>query len=291
MRLNIYPCFTCDSWHLLLDTVAGSTGRFHRSFMIKIQFLSHTRSSSAVLRIWITLYITSARDASNRLFIVERPGRIKVLLPGATAPMLFLDITEKVSAEGEGGLLGLAFHPGHNNNRRFFICYSRVSDEATVVAEYRVSKSNSNSVKKMKERLILVIPQPSEIHHGGMIEFGPDNFLYISTGDGDWEDPGNSAQDTEDLRGKILRIDVDHTDGERAYVFTLSNPFSGATPAEMKSTRLAFVIPGGWVRPAVRRAHVGDWGMSSEKKSISSPRWQLWLARFRRQRAARTSNP
>lgn len=189
------------------------------------------------------LFITGARDGSNRLFIVERPGRIKVLLPGTASPLLFLDITEKVRAEGEGGLLGLAFHPNHNNNRRFFICYSRVSDGATVVVEYRVSKSDSNSVKKIKERLILVIPQPSDIHHGGMIDFGPDNLLYISTGDGEWEDPDNSAQDKEDLRGKILRIDVDQTDAERAYSSASSNPFFGDIPGRDEVYALGFRNP------------------------------------------------
>lgn len=189
------------------------------------------------------LYLTSARDGSNRLFVVERSGRIKVLLPGGGAPVLFLDLTEKVRVGGESGLLSLAFHPRHNNNRRFFVCYSRAADGATVVAEYRVSKSGSSTVKKMKELLILAIPQPSEIHHGGMIEFGPDNFLYISTGDGEWEDPDSGAQDVEDLRGKILRIDVDRADGEVAYSSPSSNPFFGDTPGRDEVYALGFRNP------------------------------------------------
>lgn len=188
------------------------------------------------------LHVTSASDGSNRLFVVERPGRIKVLLPGAGSPVPFLDITEMVSAEGERGLLGLAFHPNHKQNRRFFICYSRVPDGATVIAEYLVSASNPNTVK-MKEHTVLVIPQPSEIHHGGMLQFGPDDFLYISTGDGAWEDPDNSAQDTENLRGKILRIDVDHADGEQAYSSPSSNPFFGDTPGRDEIYALGFRNP------------------------------------------------
>jgi glucose/arabinose dehydrogenase len=177
----------------------------------------------------LPVYVTGAGDGSNRLFIVELPGRIKVLAPGATLPELFLDITEKVETGGESGLLGLAFHPRHSENGRFFISYSRSTDGSTVIAEYRVSLSDPNKVEG-EERTLLVIPQPSNIHHGGMIEFGPDNYLYVSTGDGNWEDPDNSAQNLEELRGKILRIDIDRSEGETPYSSPESNPYFGDVP-------------------------------------------------------------
>ncbi|MGH9895300.1 MAG: PQQ-dependent sugar dehydrogenase, partial [bacterium] len=81
-------------------------------------------------------YVTNAHDGSNRLFIVEQPGTIKVLQPGATTPTVFLDITSKVLSGGERGLLGLAFHPSFPTNRRFFVNYTRQTDGATVIAEY-----------------------------------------------------------------------------------------------------------------------------------------------------------
>src|SRR6185295_12850087 len=90
------------------------------------------------------LYLTSAHDGSNRLFIVEQGGRIKVLQPGASAPTIFLDITGKVLANGERGLLGLAFHPQFSANRRFFVDYIRQSDGSTVVAEYQASAADAN---------------------------------------------------------------------------------------------------------------------------------------------------
>ena len=175
------------------------------------------------------LFVTGARDGSERLFIVERPGQVRVLAPGASSPTLFLDITEKVLLGGERGLLGLAFHPDHENNRRFFVCYSSKPDGATVIAEYRVSESDPNLVEP-EETLVLVIPQPEDIHHGGTIEFGLDNFLYISTGDGAWEDPEQAAQDIESLRGKILRIDVDQPNGDQPYSSPSTNPFFGDVP-------------------------------------------------------------
>jgi glucose/arabinose dehydrogenase len=188
------------------------------------------------------LYVTGAGDGTNRLFIVEQSGRIKVLLPDTSIPVLFLDITEKVLTGGESGLLGLAFHPQYKDNRRFFVSYSRNADGATCVAEYRVSESDPNSVEA-EERLLLEIPQLSDIHHGGMIQFGLDNFLYVSTGDGFWEDPDNNAQNVEDLRGKMLRIDVDHTDGERPYSSPSSNPFFGDTPGRDEVYALGFRNP------------------------------------------------
>jgi glucose/arabinose dehydrogenase len=175
------------------------------------------------------VYVTSARDSTNRLFIVERGGRIKVLAEGAAAPTLFLDISSRAVAGGEQGLLGLAFHPQFETNRRFFVNYTRRSDGATVVAEYRASASNPN-VADPTESVVLVIAQPFANHNGGMIEFGPDGFLYIAMGDGgSASDPGNRAQNINELLGKILRIDVDNPGGGLAYSSPSDNPFFGAT--------------------------------------------------------------
>jgi glucose/arabinose dehydrogenase len=187
-------------------------------------------------------FVTGARDGSGRLFIVERPGRIKVLAPGADSPALFLDIAEKVSTREEGGLLGLAFHPLYRENRRFFVCYSSAIDEATVVAEYAASPSDPDAAGG-DERVLVVIPQPSDLHHGGMIEFGLDNFLYVSTGDGDWEDPDHSAQNVESLRGKILRLDVDHAGDEQPYSSPPTNPFFGSVPGRDEVYALGFRNP------------------------------------------------
>ena len=174
------------------------------------------------------LYVTSARDGTNRLFIVEQGGRILVLQPGATAATVFLDITSKVLSGGERGLLGLAFHPQYAVNRRFFVNYTRRPDGATVIAEYQASAADSN-VADPTERQLLVISQPFANHNGGMIEFGPDGFLYIGMGDGgSGNDPGNRAQDINDLLGKMLRIDIDAPGVP--YSSPPSNPFFGATP-------------------------------------------------------------
>jgi glucose/arabinose dehydrogenase len=173
------------------------------------------------------VYVTHAADGSNRLFIVEQTGRVLVLQPGSSAPTEFLNIASKVLFGGERGLLGLAFHPQFKNNRRFLVNYTRRGDGATVISEFRASLSNPN-IADADEKIILTISQPFANHNGGMIAFGPDDFLYIGMGDGgSANDPGNRAQNINDLLGKMLRIDVDTPNGQTPYSSPSTNPFFG----------------------------------------------------------------
>src|SRR5712692_10573421 len=139
------------------------------------------------------LYVTHSRDGSGRLFIVEQGGRIKLLKPGAGTPTVFLDISSRLIAGGERGLLGLAFHPQFATNRRFFVNYTRTPDGATVVAEYQGPPACVDVADPNTERILLVVARPFENHNGD---------------GGSGNDPGNRAQNPNDLPGKILRIDV-----------------------------------------------------------------------------------
>jgi glucose/arabinose dehydrogenase len=175
------------------------------------------------------LYLTNARDGSGRLFVVEQGGRILVLHPERGIPTVFLDITSKVLSGSERGLLGLAFHPGYATNRRFFVHYTRQPDGAIVIAEYNASLANPD-VADAAEIVLLVVDHPLGNHNGGMIEFGPDGFLYIGLGDGGGaNDPDNRAQNVDDLLGKILRIDVNVPNPPAPYSSPADNPFFGAT--------------------------------------------------------------
>lgn len=169
------------------------------------------------------LFLTHAGDGSDRLFVLEQPGRIRLLEQGVLSAVPFLDLTDRVLMDDtERGLLGLAFHPDYRRNGRFFVNYTRQPDGATVVAEFR--RGHSPDVASRDERVLLVIQQPESNHNGGMIAFGPDKSLYIGMGDGGaWGDPGNRAQNLNDLLGKILRIDVDHGD---PYAIPADNPFA-----------------------------------------------------------------
>jgi glucose/arabinose dehydrogenase len=175
------------------------------------------------------LYLTNARDGSSRLFVVEQGGRILVVRPSVGILTVFLDITSLVLPGGERGLLGLAFHPGYATNRRFFVHYTRQPDGAIVIAEYNASLANPD-VADTAEIVLLVVDHPLGNHNGGMIEFGPDGFLYIGLGDGGGaNDPDNRAQNVNDLLGKILRIDVDTPNPPAQYSSPADNPFFGAT--------------------------------------------------------------
>jgi glucose/arabinose dehydrogenase len=189
------------------------------------------------------IFVTNARDGSGRLFIVEQGGRIKVLQPGQSSPTVFLNIASRVLSGGERGLLGLTFHPQYRSNRRFFVNYTRTPDGATVIAEYRVSASNPD-VAEATESVLLTIAQPFANHNGGMVEFGPDGYLYIGMGDGgSGNDPGNRAQNVNELLGKILRIDVDVPSGGTPYSSPPTNPFFGSIPGRAEIYALGLRNP------------------------------------------------
>ncbi|MSQ78033.1 MAG: glucose dehydrogenase [Nitrospiraceae bacterium] len=168
------------------------------------------------------VYVTHAGDGSGRLFVVEQAGRIRIVTQGRLLATPFLDITDRVRHAGEQGLLGLAFHPAYKQNGRFVVNYVRRSDGSTVIAELQVSPDPDRS--QTTEKQLLVVSQPYPNHKGGMVEFGPDGFLYIALGDGgSGGDPGNRGQNRNELLGKLLRIDVDHG---TPYAVPKDNPFA-----------------------------------------------------------------
>lgn len=216
------------------------------------------------------LFVTSARDGSDRLFVLERAGVIKVLQPGEATATVFLDITARVRSGGERGLLGLAFHPQFSSNRRFFVDYTRQTDGATVIAEYRASVGDRD-IADSTEKVLLVIAQPGFSNHkGGMVAFGPDGFLYIATGDGgDANDPDNRAQNITDLLGKILRIDVNLPEGSLPpYASPSSNPFFGATPGSDEIFAMGMRNPWrfSFDRGGTNQLYVGDVGQGAREE-------------------------
>lgn len=168
--------------------------------------------------------ITHAGDNSNRLFIVEQVGRIKIIKNGVVLAQPFLDITNLVLSGGERGLLGLAFHPQYATNGYFYVHYSdRDSGGDTMIARYRVSTTNPDVADPASRFQILTVDQPYSNHNGGQMAFGPDGYLYIALGDGgSGGDPLNNGQNLNTLLGKILRIDIN---SGTPYRIPSSNPF------------------------------------------------------------------
>lgn len=175
------------------------------------------------------VFLTHAGDNTDRIFVIEQPGRIKVFPNSSSASnaKTFLDITDRVAYGGEMGLLGLAFHPDYANNGYFYVNYTADNPLRTIIARFQVT-SNPDSADKNSEFQILTFSQPYTNHNGGWIAFRPtDGYLYIGTGDGgSGGDPQNNGQSIYTMLGKILRIDVD---GGTPYAIPSSNPFYDST--------------------------------------------------------------
>ncbi|MDQ3982913.1 MAG: PQQ-dependent sugar dehydrogenase, partial [Actinomycetota bacterium] len=171
------------------------------------------------------LGVTGAGDGSRRLYVVEQDGTIRLYRDGAIAPTPFLDVSDRTEGGGERGLLGLAFHPDYEENRRLFVNYTDLNGD-TVIAEYRRTRRDPGRVRRASERVLLRVDQPFPNHNGGGLAFGPDGMLYIALGDGGSAgDPQNNGQRTDTLLGKILRVDV--SSRATPYEVPDDNPFAG----------------------------------------------------------------
>ncbi len=186
--------------------------------------------------------IHHAGDSSNRLFIIEQQGRIKVFENNSatSSSQTFLDIRSIVDQDGgytEEGLLGLAFHPNYSENGYFYVHYTdhlngNINYPRNIVARYSVSSNNPNQANLNSEQIILIVEQPYHNHNGGQMEFGPDGYLYISFGDGGSAgDPQGNGQNLSTFLGSIIRIDVDNPSGGLNYGIPSDNPFIDALNA------------------------------------------------------------
>jgi glucose/arabinose dehydrogenase len=226
------------------------------------------------------VFITNAEDSSNRLFIVQQSGQIRIFNNGSLLSTAFLNISGLVSnftgANGEQGLLGLAFDPHYINNGLFYITYTTLNNDATfpyatTLARYQVSNNNSNLADISSGMVILSIPKKYTNHNGGMIAFGPDGYLYFSMGDGgSGGDPDNNAQNLHTMLGKLLRIDVNSTPpvGQN-YVIPPTNPFYGSTDPNVKKEIWAYGLRNLWrfsFDSLTGELYIGDVGQNREEE-------------------------
>ncbi|MGD8305262.1 MAG: PQQ-dependent sugar dehydrogenase [Ignavibacteria bacterium] len=212
---------------ILLYSLAGN---FRAQYAIEDAFPNLTFSNP--------IFLCNAGDGSNRIFVVERSGIIKVFDNSSAVQTyhVFLDIQDSVSAGGEMGLLGLVFHPDYENNGYFYVNYTTTNPMMTRISRFKVSVENPDSADKNSELIMLTFSQPFTNHNGGWIGFGPnDGYLYIATGDGgSGGDPQNNSQSLYTFLGKILRIDVDNASPGFEYSIPPDNPFIDSTGAVLK---------------------------------------------------------
>jgi glucose/arabinose dehydrogenase len=169
-------------------------------------------------------------DGSNRFLVTEQRGTIMVFdnRPDVQQASLFMDIRGRVNTDGnEEGLLGVAFSPDFDKTGVFYVDYVARNPERTVIARFTANAGHTAADPSSEQRL-LEINQPFPNHKGGQIAFGPDGYLYIGMGDGgSANDPGNRAQNLNEVLGKILRIDVSAAGDGLPYSIPADNPFAG----------------------------------------------------------------
>ncbi|MDD5468187.1 MAG: PQQ-dependent sugar dehydrogenase [Anaerolineales bacterium] len=168
--------------------------------------------------------VTHAGDGSQRLYVLEQDGVVRIVESGRLLPEPFLDIRDRVGSRGsEQGLLGLAFHPNFAQNGAFYVNYTDQQGD-TVIARFSATPGNPPIADSGSERWLLTVDQPFANHNGGTMAFGPDGYLYLGLGDGgSGGDPLGNAQSTQTLLGKILRLDVD---GGEPYAIPPEAPFA-----------------------------------------------------------------
>lgn len=175
--------------------------------------------------------IISVPDGRNHLYALTQPGivyRFPQDPAAANQAEVFLDITDRVVSGGERGLLGLAFHPNFQTNGYFYVNYTGGDPLQTRISRFTLLPSDPGQADPGSEQVLLRYNQPYDNHNGGKIAFGPDGFLYISSGDGgNGGDPQNNAQNRQNLLGNILRINVNVTSGDLPYGIPADNPFIG----------------------------------------------------------------
>jgi glucose/arabinose dehydrogenase len=172
------------------------------------------------------LAIVNAGDGTNRLFVAEQGGRIRVIRDGRSVATPFLDIGDEITTGGERGLLGVAFHPDYPRDPRVFVDYTDANGD-TQVSSFTVIASDPDRLDPTTETPILHVQQPFANHNGGALVFDPSGMLLISLGDGgSGGDPQGNGQSLTTLLGKILRIDVGGNDAGHPYRIPVDNPFA-----------------------------------------------------------------
>lgn len=213
------------------------------------------------------VFVAAAPGDDQHLFVVEKnSGAIRVvdLATGNVLLHDYLNVFPLISTISERGLIGLAFHPNYVNNGYAYVCYTNLAG-SVVLARYTRSATNPLIVDPSTATILLTEPKPFLQHNSGMLQFGLDGYLYMSIGDGGGGyDPNNYAQRLDNLKGKILRLDVD---GGVPYAIPPTNPFVGVPGA--LGEIFAYGMRNPWrfsIDPATGNMFIGDVGQEQREE-------------------------
>jgi uncharacterized repeat protein (TIGR03806 family) len=182
----------------------------------------------------LPMLLIQAPQTPGRVYVMERAGVVKSFpnmdnaMPNSVTEII--NISGRVNGAGEGGLLGMAFHPQWPARRELFLSYTRTGNPLiSVIARFKPTVPNAETFDPASEERLLEVNQPFSNHNGGGIAFGRDGFLYIGLGDGgSGDDPNNAGQNLNTNLGKFLRIDVNVPANQR-YAIPPTNPFANGT--------------------------------------------------------------
>jgi glucose/arabinose dehydrogenase len=199
----------------------------------------------------------------RRIFVVERGGRVVQLANGRAKEPAFLDIRGFVGAGGERGLFSIAFAPDYASSGLAYLSYTDKNGDSRI-DEFRADPGNPDRLNPDSRRLVLGVDQPFANHNGGLIAFDPTGKLMIGFGDGGGSgDPGNRAQDLNELLGKLLRIDPKMQDDGKPYGIPEDNPFVGRSGVRPEIWAYGLRNPWRWsFDPATKDLYVGDVGQN-----------------------------
>ena len=210
--------------------------------------------------------LLAAPPNDDRLYVAELAGRIRVIDDGDLREEPFLDISDRVLVGADGGFLGLAFHPDYADNGRLFVYYTSL-EQTTVLAEYQARPEDARAEDGI-QRVILSVDQASSFHQGGMLQFGPDGYLYVGVGNGVPAGDLGDSQNPLSLNGSILRLDVD---GAQPYAVPPENSFgSGLEPNAvwLYGLRNPYRF---WIDAPTKRIFIADPGRQREEEIDVAP--------------------
>lgn len=222
--------------------------------------------------------ILTNAPATDRLFVVEVAGRVLSFPNDQNGQQADLAIDLSKEIEGMSRVYGLAFHPEFEENRYCYICYvtKEKLDDGTRVSRFRVSKQDPPQIDPASEEVI--ITWLSGGHNGGCMKFASDGCLYITTGDGSGPFPADihdTGQRIDDLLSAVLRIDVDHPDGDRLYSIPSDNPFVAVEAARGEVWSYGYRNP---------------WKISFDAKTnslwVGDVGWEMWEMIYRVRRGS-----
>ena len=177
------------------------------------------------------LLMLQAPGDASRWYVLEKGGAVRVFANNPSVTTASTAITVPADATGEGGLLGMTFHPQYAANHQIFLSFTETGPSPAVPLISRLARfmtpDNGATFALATRQNVLSLNQPYTNHKGGNVAFGPDGFLYIGFGDGgSGGDPQGHAQNTKDLLGDMLRLDVDHGTPYAIPSGATGNPFA-----------------------------------------------------------------